>query len=231
LTYLCDIILELPEGYLWENYFKPVDGDRENSGGGVARFMRYTKMSTEDDEKVGKQWLRGHSDGGGITFITSQPILSLQIRDYYNGEWRYVGHIPNAFIVNVGDALEFITGGYFKSSIHRVVTPPEDQVDYTRLVLIYFADPKDNAELDPELLNSPKLKQLGYTKPEEWRKITFSQWGTDKDRLFGKKEVNQVAGDEPRLVLLHGRLHERWHQAEANFNLEEAKKRFKIIEL
>ena len=37
--------------------------------------------------------------------------------------WPY----SDGLIVNIGDAMEFITGGYFKSSIHRVVGPPDDQ--------------------------------------------------------------------------------------------------------
>ncbi|ODV79690.1 Clavaminate synthase-like protein [Suhomyces tanzawaensis NRRL Y-17324] len=230
LTVLCDIVLQLPEGFLWENYFKIVDGDVYNSGGGFGRFMVYRGMKEEDEAKVDKNWLRGHSDSTAFTFITSQPILSLQIRDYYTGDWTYVGHTPGGLIVNVGDALEFITGGYFKSSIHRVVAPPEDQKQFTRLVLIYFTEPKLPAILDPEPLQSPKLASLGINKPAEWDKITFEKWADEKGRLFGKKEVNDSPGDEPNLVLMYGRLHERWHQAESNFTLEEAKKKHRIIQ-
>ncbi|CUM67279.1 uncharacterized protein PRCAT00004972001 [Priceomyces carsonii] len=229
LLTLCDIIFELPEGYLWENYFKVVENDHVNSGNGFGRFMVYHGMNPQDEAKVDKNWLRGHSDSSAFTFITSQPILSLQIRDYFSGQWKYVGHTPGGLIVNIGDSMEFISGGYFKSSIHRVVTPPDDQRRFKRLVLIYFCNPKYPAVLDPEPLNSPKLKRLGYNKPEEWHKITFKEWDNEKGRLFGKKAVNDSKGDEPNLVLLYGRLHERWHQAESNFSLEEAKRKFKII--
>lgn len=231
LTVLCDIVLEVPEGFLWENYYKVIPGDYVNSGHGFGRFMMYHGMKPEDEAKTDKNWLRGHSDGTGFTFITSQPILSLQIRDYYSGKWKYVGHTPNGLIVNVGDAMEFITAGFFKSSIHRVVSPPDDQKAFLRLVLIYFCDPKYPAEMDPELLNSPKLQRLGHVKPKEWEKITFADWDDKKARLFGKKEVNDTKGGEPNLVLLYGRFHERWHQAEKNFNLEEAKKRFNIVKV
>ena len=231
LTILCDIVLEKPEGYIWENYYKPIEGDHENSGLGVGRFMLYDEMDPEDEKKVDQNWLRGHSDSGGFTFITSQPILSLQIRDYYTGKWRYVGHKPNSLIVNVGDAMEFITGSYFKLLIHRVVAPPNDQRSWKRLVLIYFSAPKSTSVIDPEPLNSPKLKRLGYNKPPEWHKITYAAWQNEKGRLFGQKKVNDSKGDEPNLVLMYGRLHERWHQAEGDFSLEEARKRFEVIEL
>lgn len=231
ITYLCDIILEIPEGTIWKLYYSVEENDFERSGQGAGRFMLYHNMKAEDEAKVGKNWLRGHSDSGGFTFITSQPILSLQVRDYFTGEWRYVGHTPNAFIVNIADAMEFITGGYFKSSIHRVVSPPEDQKNYRRLVLIYFSSPKNISIVDPEALDSPKLARLGFLKPDEWAKITFKDWYSIKGLLFGRKAVNDSNSDEPNLVLLYGRLHERWHQAEANFTLEEARKRFKVIEI
>ncbi|CAN3366496.1 hypothetical protein DICA4_F02740 [Diutina catenulata] len=228
---LCDIALELPEGTLYDRYFKIVQGDLHESGSGVARFMLYNKMDPKDEEKTQKKWLRGHSDSGGFTLITSQPILSIQIRDYFTGQWKYVGHTPGGLIVNVGDALEFLTGGYFKSAIHRVIAPPEDQRDYTRFVVIYFSQFKKSAVLDPESLQSPKLQKLDVSSPPEWKKITSGQWQNEKGRLFGQSKVNDSPGDEPNLVLVYGRLHERWHQAETNFTLEEARKRHRIIEL
>ena len=231
LCNLIDIVLELPEGFIWENYYKIIPNDYKNSGGGAGRFMLYEKMDPQDQEKVDNTWLRGHSDSGGFTFITSQPILSLQIRDYFTGEWNYVGHTPNGLIVNIGDAMEFITGGYFKSSIHRVIGPPIDQQNFQRLVLIYFCKPKSTCILDPEFLNSPKLNRLNINKPKEWEKIDFNAWNNEKSRLFGKKFINDTQSDEPKLVLLYGRLHERWHQAEIDFSLQEAEKKFQIIKL
>lgn len=231
LTILCDLILELPEGFLWENYFKVIKDDYENSGHGVGRFMAYDKMDPSDEKKVDNTWLRGHSDGNAFTFITSQPILSLQIRDYFTGEWKFVGHKPGGLIVNIGDTMEFLTGGYFKSSIHRVVSPPDDQKNFKRLAIIYFCNMKYPAFVDPESLNSPKLERLGFKKPKEWERITSGQWGNEKGRLFGKKALNSAQGDEPNLALVFGRLHERWHQAEAEFTIEEASKRFQIIEI
>ncbi|KAI5966911.1 uncharacterized protein KGF55_000320 [Candida pseudojiufengensis] len=228
---LTDLALEIPEGFLYENYFSVIDGDYQNSGGGTGRFMMYEAMDPEDQIKTENTWLRGHSDSGGFTFITSQPILSLQIRNYFTGEWNYVGHTPNGLIVNIGDAMEFITGGYFKSSIHRVVAPPDDQKEYKRLVLIYFSKPKNTSIIDPEPLNSPKLKRLGYNKPEIWDKINFQAWNNEKGRLFGKKTVNDTDGDEPKLVLMYGRLHERWHQVESNFSVDEAIKNFDVMKL
>ncbi|ANB13809.1 hypothetical protein AWJ20_4756 [Sugiyamaella lignohabitans] len=213
ITVLCDIILEIPEGTIWEKNFKVVPEDRDASGSGFGRFMMYHGMSPEDEAKTDDTWLRGHSDSTAFTFITSQPMASLQIRDYYTGKWRYIPYLPNAFVVNIGDAMEFITGGYFKSTIHRVVKPPADQLYNRRLGLIYFSKPSAKSVIDPEAVNSPLLERLGYTKPEEWDRIEYAKWDDEKGRLFGRKDLNNTQTDEPLPVKLYGRYAERWHQA------------------
>ncbi|ANB13307.1 hypothetical protein AWJ20_1593 [Sugiyamaella lignohabitans] len=197
---LCDIILELREGTLWGNYFKVIENDLRNSGAGFGRFMQYYSTSQKDDEKSGKTWLRGHSDASGFTFLTSQPILSLQILDYQSNEWKYVNHVPSGLIVNVGDALKFLTGGYFKSCIHRVTTPPDDQRNFRRMTLVYFCDPALTTVIDPDGLESPKLRRQGISTPSNWQKITFEQWDEEKGKMLNTKE-----GDKKKPVPLFGR--------------------------
>lgn len=211
ITVLCDLILELPEGTLWEKHFKVYPNNIFESGGGFGRSMMYHGMAKDESEKTQNTWLRGHSDGSAFTFITSQPVLSLQVRDHHTGEWKYVGHRPESLIVNIGDAMEFVTGGYFKSTIHRVVAPPVEQQGFKRLVLIYFCDCAYSTPLSPEHLKSPKLLRKGYTSKDEWEDIIFAQWYEEKGRLFGKRSLNDVKGDEPNIVRLFGRDHERWH--------------------
>ena len=36
-----------------------------------------------------------------------------------DGEWRYIRHYPNHIIVDLGDSMEFVTGGVLKASPHR----------------------------------------------------------------------------------------------------------------
>lgn len=67
------------------------------------------EMSEDDLVKTGNTALRGHADAGALTFITSQPMASLQFRDYHDGKWKYVGYRPNALVVNIGDRFEVRT--------------------------------------------------------------------------------------------------------------------------
>lgn len=50
-------------------------------------------------------------------FADSQPTAGLQI--FSKGEWKYVRHYPNGILVNLGDAIEFTTGGLLKAAVHR----------------------------------------------------------------------------------------------------------------
>jgi len=210
LTILCDIILELPEGSIFDEYFRVYQGNLKDSGSGFGRLMDYFGQTQEQNKLTDNTWLRGHSDSTAFTFIASQPMASLQVRDYNTGKWGYVAHVPNALVVNVGDGIEFLTGGYFRSTIHRVVNPPPSQENHIRQSIIYFCKTKSTAIIDPEALNSPYLHRLGISSPPEWERITYGDWDVEKGRLFGKSKVNNLSGDAPAPAYIRGRAAERW---------------------
>lgn len=54
--------------------------------------------------------------------------------------------------------------GFIKSTVHRVVTPPRDQIDIPRLGLLYFSRPGANTPM--RTVPSPVLDRLGLI-PEE----------------------------------------------------------------
>jgi isopenicillin N synthase-like dioxygenase len=99
--------------------------------------MKYSKFTPEENAKQ-KNWVRGHTDLGSWTLLFRQPVAALQIRDHLNNEWKWVKPQDATVTVNAGDALNFLTGGFVKSTIHRVVVPPKDQQHVDRLGLLYF---------------------------------------------------------------------------------------------
>ncbi|EED80261.1 predicted protein [Postia placenta Mad-698-R] len=98
----------------------------------------------------------------GMTLLWSQPVAALQILSP-DGKWRWVKHVENAIVVNAGDAMEFLSGGFYKATIHRVVQPPEDQRGHTRLGLIYFTVPDEDVKLVP-FTESPVLRRAGIKR-------------------------------------------------------------------
>jgi hypothetical protein len=69
--------------------------------------------------------------------------------------------VPGAFVVNIGEMLEYATGGYLTATNHRVVSPrlPDD-----RISVPYFFNPALDARLP--LIDLPQLaaRRAGVTQ-------------------------------------------------------------------
>ena len=102
------------------------------------RYMKYGKRSAEENAKI-KAWSFGHTDLGSFTLLFRQPVAALQIKDPLTDEWKWVKPQDATITVNSCDALNFLTGGYVRSTIHRVTVPPKDQQHVDRLGLLYFS--------------------------------------------------------------------------------------------
>lgn len=124
------------------------------------RYMQYFPRPVEEDMKLNNIWAGGHTDYNTLTFLFHQPVAGLQVQQHDTNEWKYVKSEPGAIIVNIADALEYLSGGFLKSTVHRVVRPPPDQVDQPRLGLIYFARPEAAVQMKP--VRSPLLERLGF---------------------------------------------------------------------
>ncbi|CCM06830.1 uncharacterized protein FIBRA_09133 [Fibroporia radiculosa] len=118
--------------------------------------------SEDDETKTKNTWLKGHTDIGSVTILWSQPVSALQIMSP-DGKWRWIRHIENALVVNSGDAMEYLSGGFYKATIHRVVQPPPDQRGLTRLGVFYFAMTDDDVRLIPHA-ESPVLQRHGIVR-------------------------------------------------------------------
>ncbi|XP_050209705.1 2-oxoglutarate-dependent dioxygenase 19-like [Mercurialis annua] len=60
-----------------------------------------------------------HSDHGLLTFLIHNGISGLQVQ--HKGEWVNVNGLHNSFLVNIGDHLEILSNGKYKSVLHRAV--------------------------------------------------------------------------------------------------------------
>jgi isopenicillin N synthase-like dioxygenase len=149
---LFSLILELPEDYFSKQH--QYDAQSEDH----LRYMIYQPRPASDDAKVANTWSRAHTDFGSLTLLWSQDVAGLQLKTPA-GEWKYVPPVANGIICNVGDTLAFWSAGYLKSTIHRVIRPPEDQAHIHRLGLFYFLRPGNEVDIKPA--PSPLLKRLG----------------------------------------------------------------------
>ncbi|KAL4969917.1 uncharacterized protein BDV14DRAFT_186926 [Aspergillus stella-maris] len=179
----------------------------EEPGLEYLRYMIYHPRTEPEDAQANNLWAKGHTDYNTLTFLFHQPVAGLQVltpsKNGGKGEerWLYVRSPPEAIIVNIADALEYLSGGFLKSTVHRVVRPPREQAEKSRLSLIYFARPEANVLM--RSLESPLLKRVGGALDEGYVKalegITAEGARIAKDHRFrtglvDKHEKEIIAG-------------------------------------
>ncbi|WVR09331.1 hypothetical protein IAU60_006397 [Kwoniella sp. DSM 27419] len=159
---LIAIALELPEDY-FTNLHKYANPSEDH-----LRYMMYRRFTPSQLDQIQNQgdglYTLGHTDLGSLTLLFRQPVAALQIKDHQTGEWKWAKPLDGSLTVNSCDALSFLTGGYIKSTVHRVSIPPPDQNQYDRLGLLYFARPSNDLPL--ATIDSPVLRRAGYTQNE-----------------------------------------------------------------
>jgi isopenicillin N synthase-like dioxygenase len=149
---LFSLILELPEDYFSSRH-RYSDPSEDH-----LRYMIYHPRSAADDALVQNTWSRAHTDFGSLTLLWSQNVAGLQLKTPTR-EWKYVPPVDAGIVCNVGDTLDFWSKGYLKSTVHRVLRPPEDQAHIHRLGLFYFVRPGNEVDIKPA--PSPLLRRLG----------------------------------------------------------------------
>ncbi|CDP20446.1 unnamed protein product, partial [Coffea canephora] len=103
-----------------------------------------------------------HSDAGGLTIVLQgNEVEGLQIKKA--GAWVPVVPLPNAFIVNVGNILEIVTNGIYKSVEHRATVNLHNE----RLSIATFFSPKLDGDMGP----APSLMTL--ENPAIFRRISM----------------------------------------------------------
>lgn len=181
-------ILELPEDVL-------VNGHRyEANCDSSLRYMMYRARSEAENEKYKGLYLRGHSDNGTLTYVFQQPVAALQVRRGPDSGWEYIRIPEGKVAVNIADILEFLSNGYIRSGIHRVVAPPGDQACMDRLGLLYFVRPSDDLPL--KTLDSPFLRSVGCGKDGKRHDLDISatEWVRARVRKNWKGSVRE--GDD-----------------------------------
>jgi len=167
LLVLFAIIMELPEDYFVQRH------KYEERSDCYLRYLKYHARTPEDNVALNNVWLNGHTDFGSLTLLFRQPIAALQVKTP-EGKWKYVKPYPESLTVNTADTLEFLSGGFLKSSIHRVVAPPPDQAHLDRFGVLYFVRPNDDVELKGVL--SPVMEREGVQPSMVGKGLTTSEW-------------------------------------------------------
>ncbi|KAE8725642.1 S-norcoclaurine synthase 1 [Hibiscus syriacus] len=119
--------------------------------------------------------LPNHIEGYGQVQV--KEVEGLQLKR--NQKWVPVKPIPGAFIINIGDILEFMSNGEYKSVVHRAVVNPEKE----RQSIASFHNQKMGTQIDPLQDIVETNKALYRTIPvEEFRRLKL----TSKLEIYDK---------------------------------------------
>nr|AJI44437.1 oxoglutarate-dependent dioxygenase 3 [Ocimum basilicum] len=139
--------------------------------GGAMQSMRmtYYPPCPQPELAIG---LSPHSDVSTITILLQvNDTDGLQIRK--DGAWIPVSPLPDAFIVNIGDALEIVSNGAYRSIEHRACV----NGDRERMSVATFVHPKVDGEVGPaaSLVGPETPAKFGRIGAAEYLKGIFFQ--------------------------------------------------------
>jgi len=88
---------------------------------------------------------RAHSDPNVLTVLLQDHVGGLQVKKKDGHGWVNVVPVPGALVINLGDQMQIVSNGKFRSVEHRVVT----NQDFSRHSLAMFRHPSGDANIGP----------------------------------------------------------------------------------
>ncbi|MEM6299963.1 MAG: 2OG-Fe(II) oxygenase family protein, partial [Bacteroidota bacterium] len=113
-----------------------------------------------------------------ITLLMGASADGLQVQRL-DGKWIPVTALPDQVVVNVGDMLERLTNKVLKSTIHRVVNPPKEQLGNSRYSIPFFMHPRSSVSLT--CLDSCVTEE----NPKQYEDITAGEFLNERLRELG----------------------------------------------
>lgn len=151
------------------------------------RIFNYPKP---ESDKATAWGVGEHTDYGILTILKQDDSGGLQVKSK-NG-WIEAPPIENTFVCNIGDMLDRMTGGLYRSTPHRV----RNQSSRDRLSFPFFFDPNFNAEVKA----IPMEIQINDDRQDRWDQASVHDVsGTYGDYILGK--VSKVFPQLQREVL------------------------------
>lgn len=150
---------------LEEDYFE----DKVHNGNSILRPIHYFPIENPDAIPEDAVRAAEHGDINLITLLMGASADGLQVlrRD---GQWIPITALPEQIVVNVGDMLSRLTNNKLKSTIHRVVNPPKEEMKSSRFSIPFFMHPR--SEMDLSCLESC----ISEEHPKQFEDITAGQF-------------------------------------------------------
>jgi isopenicillin N synthase-like dioxygenase len=133
-----------------------------------------------------------HTDFGFCTLLFQDNAGGLEVDPFHTGNFIQAKPIPGTVLINIGDLLHRLLNGRVKSTIHRVVSPPDRTIGESgeamlppRYSIPYFVHPDPDTTIDPIILAEGERKLFAAVNAGKWR-----DWNTAKN--YGMKGQEEL---------------------------------------
>jgi isopenicillin N synthase-like dioxygenase len=150
------------------------------------RIFNYPGAKTTARDEM--SWGVGeHTDYGLLTILRQDDLGGLQVKS--RSRWIEAPPIPGSFVCNIGDMLDRLTRGIYRSTPHRVLnTAPRDRLSFP-----FFFDPNFDAQIRP--IEGLENQACADDSQERWDKANVHAFsGT-----YGHYLLNKVSKVFPEL--------------------------------
>lgn len=125
-------------------YSMPLPSMLEGSDHTLLRVLHYPPL--RGDEAPGALRAAAHGDINLLTLLPAATEAGLQVLAQ-DGSWHDVPCEFGLLIVNIGDMLAEASGGYYPSTVHRVLNPTGEAAARSRISLPLFLHPRRDVVL------------------------------------------------------------------------------------
>ena len=140
-------------------------------------LFRIFHYPADTEPQAGRWGVGEHTDYGVLTILKQDDAGGLEVRT--RGGWIAAPPVAGAYVCNLGDMLDRMTGGRFRSTPHRV----RNTSGRSRLSFPFFFDPAFEAQVEPIAVAGPPPDDAA----ERWDGASPHLWrGTYGDYLLAK---------------------------------------------
>jgi isopenicillin N synthase-like dioxygenase len=169
------------------------------------RPLSLAKLISYPPTPPGEAGVNSHHDAGFLTLLLQHRVSGLQALNP-DGEWIDVPPTRGAFVVNLGEMLQSMTGNYLVATTHRVISPEP------RFSAAYFHGPDLRASLAPLELDqrfadavaaSPRHRDAGFMAKRDELLAGESGTASSGVGVYGEMLWNYYVRSYPEVVRRH----------------------------
>jgi isopenicillin N synthase-like dioxygenase len=142
-------------------FSEPLPDMLAGSKSNLLRILHYPPLA--EAPEPGAVRAAAHGDINLITVLLAGSAPGLEAQDTA-GNWHAVPCDPGMIAINCGDMLEMASGGYFPSTVHRVVNPEKTDTG-ARFSMPMFLHPRPEVVLKPgttaDQFLQERLREIG----------------------------------------------------------------------